>query len=158
MWNSQNTFETRKRSFASVFSICMTVPLSPLKTWNLSICDVIYVSDQYFQCQDLLKNILKPCNFFRFFFLDALILDIAIWISQKPCQSPCSISFLVFSKGFCSSVAKFNFFNKHLSCTLGTIITLNCITNWNLVHLLKMFLDTETGYSFWIQKLSLDLG
>ena len=28
MQNFQDTFETRKRSFISVFSICMTVPLS----------------------------------------------------------------------------------------------------------------------------------
>ena len=27
MWNFQDTFETRKRSFISAFSICMTVPL-----------------------------------------------------------------------------------------------------------------------------------
>ena len=27
MQNFQNTFKTRKRSFISVFSICMTVPL-----------------------------------------------------------------------------------------------------------------------------------
>ena len=28
MWNFQDTFETRKRSFISTFSICMTVPLN----------------------------------------------------------------------------------------------------------------------------------
>ena len=31
MRNFQNTFETRKRSFINVFSICMTVPLSIIR-------------------------------------------------------------------------------------------------------------------------------
>ena len=31
MRNFQDTFEARKRSFTSAFSICMTVPLSCLK-------------------------------------------------------------------------------------------------------------------------------
>ena len=28
MWNFQDTFETRKQSFISAFSVCMTVPLT----------------------------------------------------------------------------------------------------------------------------------
>ena len=28
MWNSQDTFETLKRSFISAFSVCMNVPLN----------------------------------------------------------------------------------------------------------------------------------
>ena len=31
MWNFQDTFETRKQSIISAFSICMTVPLSGLQ-------------------------------------------------------------------------------------------------------------------------------
>ena len=39
MQNFQDTFETRKRSFISAFSICMTVPLNYFKyesSWKLA--------------------------------------------------------------------------------------------------------------------------
>ena len=36
MRNFQNPFETRKRSFISAFSICMTVPLKRIKYESLS--------------------------------------------------------------------------------------------------------------------------
>ena len=35
MQNFQNTFETRKRSFISAFSICMTVPLNKKDTLKI---------------------------------------------------------------------------------------------------------------------------
>ena len=34
MENFKGTFETRKRSFISAFSICMTVPLSVIRNYN----------------------------------------------------------------------------------------------------------------------------
>ena len=34
MGNFKGTFETRKRSFISAFSICMTVPLSVIRNYN----------------------------------------------------------------------------------------------------------------------------
>ena len=38
MQNFQDSFETRKRSFISVFSVCMTVPLISFLTKTFSLC------------------------------------------------------------------------------------------------------------------------
>ena len=43
MLHFQDTFETRKRSFISAFSVCMTVPLSiPLNFSLFYILDIIF--------------------------------------------------------------------------------------------------------------------
>ena len=51
MQNFQDTFETRKRSFISAFSICMTVPLTLVNYFckNLSILKLysIYKTKQH---------------------------------------------------------------------------------------------------------------
>ena len=42
MRNFQDTFETRKRSFISAFSICMTVPIKHVK---------LIISENYNECK-----------------------------------------------------------------------------------------------------------
>ena len=54
MWNFQGTFETRKRSFFSAFSICMTEPL----TWN-----IFHILLWYFPLSTLNKEM--PAGWFQ---------------------------------------------------------------------------------------------
>ena len=54
MQNFQNNFETRKGSFISAFSICMTVPLNSLRrrenVWNKNI---IETNSTKFRCKQV---------------------------------------------------------------------------------------------------------
>ena len=46
MQNFQDTFETRKQSFISVFSICMTVPLINIENMQILILMRIKINNQ----------------------------------------------------------------------------------------------------------------
>ena len=46
MRNFQDTFETREQSFISVFSICMTVPLSNIENMQTLILMRIKINNQ----------------------------------------------------------------------------------------------------------------
>ena len=46
MRNFQDTFETRKQSFISVFSICMTVPLINIENMQILILMQIKINNQ----------------------------------------------------------------------------------------------------------------
>ena len=53
MRNFQDTFKTRKRSFISAFSICMTVPL------NISEKDYVFINDKVNRYRKLKEGIRK---------------------------------------------------------------------------------------------------
>ena len=90
MQNFQNTFETRKRSFISAFSICMTVPLSNVagktprthlffrKQCGIKFCHILFkqffimMRSEIYQNNHCLKFTRKQ-NFLR-------LLYIRIWI------------------------------------------------------------------------------
>ena len=74
--------------------------------------------------------------FFLCFLFVAIIFAIAICILDKLwLVATLFQQFSVFLKYLASSIVYLNLFSKiYLSCILGTIITLNCITNWNRVH------------------------
>ena len=78
------------------------------------------------------------CNFFfsLCFLFVAIIVGIDISFLHKPWLVATLLQqFSVFLISLASSIVQFNLVNKtYLSCILGTIITLNCITNWNRVH------------------------
>ena len=45
MQNFQDTFETRKQSFISAFSICMTVPIKQFKQLIFRLIIAVIISD-----------------------------------------------------------------------------------------------------------------
>ena len=53
MRNFKDTFKTRKRSFISAFSICMTVPL------NISEKDYVFINDKVNRYRKLKEGIRK---------------------------------------------------------------------------------------------------
>ena len=60
MLNFQNTFKTRKRSFISAFSICVTVPFRSKKACGLKTAEsIIYVKECFYMFFSTLKDILQ---------------------------------------------------------------------------------------------------
>ena len=45
MQKFQDTFETRKRSFTSAFSVCMTVPIKQFKWRTFRLINAVIISD-----------------------------------------------------------------------------------------------------------------
>ena len=61
MQNFQDTFETRKRSFISAFSICMTVPLKAgWQKWMMFILLDVLIAAKYLTLVISLKVLNKP--------------------------------------------------------------------------------------------------
>ena len=102
-----------------------------------------------------MRNILKVSGmlvFFHafFFFLPKCLVSLFVFCKNHGINLvPAVFCFKI----FCLVNCLFILFNKwYLSCTLGTIIILICITICNLVHPLKTFLDkqlnrgTSTGF------------